>query len=83
MVKSTTHLPRRDLFAVKILIDADVGTGRESWSIEAMFRSLESAKRYASQINPRRDFPLVSPMIVHPSQKSATCFTAYGNQIQD
>lgn len=78
-----TSTIRRDLFAVKILTDADVGTGSESWSIEAICESLASAKRFIRErINPRRDFPLVPPIIVHPSQRTVDVFALCGNEVQ-
>ena len=73
---------RRDLFAVKVFSDDGK---RGDWCYVEMYRSLASARneRTALADNIHRDYPLVEPKIVHPSQRVVDIFLSVGNTIKD
>lgn len=70
---------RRDIYSVKVL-----GEGLDDWCHERMFKSLEEAKKYASdrRDNTRLGF-IVQTEIVHPASWVVDAYLAFGNQIEE
>ena len=68
---------RRDLIGLKVYH----GDGMSC--IERIFRRMQSAIQAADGIrrNPHRDYPLVQPKLVHPTDKTVAIYVAAGNEI--
>jgi len=73
---------RKDLFAVKVF--SDVGYRQGAWVTELVTGDRRVAFRYRQDTieNHHRDFPLVEPRVVHPSQELVGAFLAVGNSIR-
>jgi hypothetical protein len=72
---------RRDLFAVKV--PCSDGTNTLAWCITKIFREREPAEQFrrAEQAHKHRDYPLVRPLLVHPSQRVVDVYLLAGNEI--